>query len=85
MQSFTYTIRAELGIHARPAGLLMKEARKFSSNITLHVNGKSADVKKLIALMSLAVRKGADVTVSAEGADEAEAAARLKEFFEATF
>lgn len=84
MQSFTYTIQEELGIHARPAGFLMKEARKYSSDIVLHANGKSADVKKLIALMSLAVKKGADVTVTAEGEDEEQAITGLKTFFQAT-
>lgn len=84
MKSFTYIIKEKLGIHARPAGYLMKEAKQYSSKITLYTNGKSADVKKLIALMALAVGQGAEVTVNIEGEDEEIAAAKLEEFFKTT-
>lgn len=70
MQEFTYTIKDPEGIHARPAGLLVKEAAKFKSKITLKANGKSADLKRIFALMALGVKTGVEVTVTAEGEDE---------------
>lgn len=84
MQKFDYTIKDEIGIHARPAGLLVKTAAKFASEITLtnNKNKKSADAKKLFSVMGLGVKSGDTVTVCAEGEDENEAAKGMKEFFE---
>jgi phosphocarrier protein len=70
MKEFTYVIKDEIGIHARPAGLLVKEAKALTSKITLEVNGKSADATKLMAVMSLGVKHGDTVVVKAEGDDE---------------
>ncbi|MBB5263257.1 phosphocarrier protein [Catenibacillus scindens] len=81
MKNFKYTITDELGIHARPAGLLVKEAAKFSSKITIQGNGKNADLKRLLAVMSLGIKKGAEIEVTAEGDDEAAAVAALEDFF----
>ena len=81
MKNFKYTITDELGIHARPAGLLVKEAAKFSSKITILGNGKSADLKRLLAVMSLGIKKGAEIEGTAEGDDEDAAVAALEEFF----
>lgn len=83
MTTFQYTITDEVGIHARPAGLLVKEAKQYDASITLECNGKSADVKKLMALMALGVKQGDTVTVSVDGGDEACAATKLEEFFKA--
>lgn len=83
MTTFQYTITDEVGIHARPAGLLVKEAKQYDASITLECNGKSADVKKLMALMALGVKQGDTVTVSVDGGDEASAVAKLEEFFKA--
>jgi phosphocarrier protein len=84
MKSFEYTITDEIGIHARPAGILVKEAKNFESTITLTTSaGKSADVRKLMALMALAVKHGETVTISAEGPDEDAAIAGMEEFFKA--
>ena len=55
MKSFEYTVKDELGIHARPAGMLVKEAKKYESKITITKEGKTVDVTKLMMLMSLAV------------------------------
>ena len=53
MKPIKYTIKDELGIHARPAGLLVKEAKRFQSRIVLEGNGKSAEATKLMAIMSM--------------------------------
>lgn len=81
MKTFKYTIKDELGIHARPAGLLVKEAKKFQSKITLEGNGKTAEAGKLLAIMGMGLKQGAEITVTAEGPDEDEAIAAMEEFF----
>lgn len=82
MKNFNYVIKDEIGIHARPAGLLVKEAGKFQSAITLKANGKSGDAKRIFGIMGMAVKQNDQVTVEADGADEEEAIAALKKFFE---
>jgi len=81
MKSFTYVIKDELGIHARPAGLLVKEAKQFASNITIACGQKEAVAKGLISVMGMAVKKGDKVVVTTEGEDEEEAIAALEAFF----
>ena len=82
MQEFTYVIKDELGIHARPAGLLVKEAKQFSSTITLACGDKKSAAQGLMGVMGLAVKCGNEVTVSAEGDDEVAAIEAMKTFFE---
>ena len=82
MVSFTYTIKDELGIHARPAGMLAKEAAKWKSVITVDNGTKKADPRRLMAIMSMGVKKGHVVTVSAEGEDEAACIEAIQKFFE---
>lgn len=83
MKSFSYVINDELGIHARPAGLLVKEAKQFTSTINLECGGKKAAAKGLMGVMGLAVKKGNEVTVTAEGDDEDAAIAAMEAFFKA--
>ena len=83
MKTFEYTIKDELRIHPRPAGLLVKEAKKYESECTITKDGKTKKLTQLMMLMSLGVKQGETVTVTAEGADEDAAIAGLKEFFEA--
>lgn len=81
MKTFSYEIKDEIGIHARPAGLLVKEGKNFSSKATLRKGDKSADLTKLMAVMSLGVKCGDVITVEIEGEDEDAAAAALEDFF----
>lgn len=81
MKTFQYTIRDAIGLHARPAGMLVKEAKQFSSKITLECNGKSADATRLMAIMTLGAKCGTEITVCAEGPDEEAAAAAMETFF----
>lgn len=81
MVSFNYVITDEVGLHARPAGLLVKAAKEVESKVTVEANGKSADATRLMAIMAMGVKCGAEVTVKVEGADEEEAAAKLEAFF----
>ncbi len=83
MVSFNYVIKDEIGIHARPAGMLAKEAKAFESKITIAAKGKEADVTRLMSVMGMGIKCGDEVTVSADGADEEKAIEALKQFFEA--
>lgn len=82
MKTFCYEIKDEIGIHARPAGLLVKEAKKYNSKIVVSINGKSAEATKLMAIMSLGVKNGQTVEVTVEGMDEDAAYEGMKVFFE---
>ena len=71
MKTVNYTITDAVGIHARPAGKLVKLAKGFESKITLEKEGgKSADLTKLMAVMGLGVKCGDNIIVSFDGADE---------------
>lgn len=83
MKEFTYTVQDELGIHARPAGLLAKEAKKYASACTITKNGTTKKLTQLMMIMALGVKKGETVTIKADGPDEDAAIAGLKAFFEA--
>ena len=82
MKSFSYTVKDELGIHARPAGMLVKEVKNFQSKVTLEKDGKSVDASRLMAVMGMGVKKNQTVTVKVEGDDEGEACDAIKAFFE---
>lgn len=73
MEKRDFTITAEAGIHARPATILVQTASKFSSDISLAYDGKTVNLKSIMGVMSLGVGHNADVTITAEGDDEAEA------------
>lgn len=81
MKEFQYTIKDALGIHARPAGLLVKLASPFKSVITVDTGTKKVDAKKIMALMGAGVKEGMTITCTAEGPDEAEAIEALEKFF----
>lgn len=82
MQRFSYVIKDEVGIHARPAGLLVKEAGKYESSIQIAKDTKSASATKLMAVMGLGVKCGDTVEVKVEGSDEDAACEGMKSFFE---
>lgn len=81
MKSFVYTVKDEIGIHARPAGLLAKKAKEFESEITVEKDSKKVVATKLMALMGMGVKCGDSITVTAEGSDEDKAIKEMEEFF----
>ncbi|MBR6173274.1 MAG: HPr family phosphocarrier protein [Eubacterium sp.] len=80
MKEFKYVITDEVGIHARPAGLLVKEAKQFTSTIMISKGDKSAKATALMKLMGMGVKKGDEITVTVEGDDEDAAAAAIEKF-----
>lgn len=82
MISFDYIIKDELGIHARPAGKLAKAAKEFNSEITIEKDDKSANLKRLMLLMSLGVKQGDKIKITVSGEDEQLAAQQIKKLLE---
>lgn len=80
MKTFSYTIKDAVGIHARPAGLLAKLAKTFTSTVTLEKDGKSVNVTKLMMLMGMGIKCGDTVNFSVEGEDEEAAAKAIEDF-----
>ena len=83
MKSFEYTITDPVGIHARPAGSLVKEIKKYASTVTVIKGEKEVNALKLMALMGMGIKQGDTVKVTIDGADEDAAAAAIEEFFKA--
>lgn len=83
MKQFSYVITDAQGIHARPAGTLVKEVKKYQSAVTIEKDGKVAKANGVLGVMSLGVKQGEEVTVKADGADEDAAIAALEAFFKA--
>lgn len=82
MKSFSYKITDKDGIHARPAGELVKLAKEFSSKITLTKDGRSGDCKKIFGVMGLAVKCGDEVVLQFEGEDEDTAYEKIHAFMQ---
>lgn len=82
MKTFNYTIKDELGIHARPAGMLAKTAKALDSQITISNGAKSAVATKLMAIMGMGIKCGNTVSVTIEGGDEEASEQAMKKFFE---
>lgn len=80
MKEFKYKLKDKNGIHARPAGMLVREASKFKSQITLSKGERHADAKRLFAVMGLAAKKDDEIVVTIEGPDEKEASGVLQAF-----
>lgn len=81
MKSFNYTIKDKVGIHARPAGLLAKEAKNYKSEITVKKDGKSVNAERLMQLMGMGIKCGDTVTVTVSGEDEEAAVEAMEKFF----
>lgn len=82
MKEFQYTVKDACGIHARPAGVLVKLVKGFSSTVTITAGGKSCDMKKLMALMDLGVQQNDTVSVKVEGSDEEACAQAVETYFQ---
>lgn len=83
MREFHFTIHDPEGIHARPASLLVKKAKEFTSSVSIIKDGSRIDAKKMFAVMSLGAKKGTELLIEVGGEDEEQAAALFQEFLEA--
>ena len=80
MKEFKYIITDSEGIHARPAGELVKVSKDFESSILIRSNGKTGDCKRIFTVMALGVKKGQEVILTLEGADEEQAFEAVSKF-----
>lgn len=83
MKEIKYTITDPLGIHARPAGLLVKEAAKFPCAVNISVGGNAVDAKRIMGVMRLAVKQGMEISMTFDGAEEDAAAQAMEAFLKA--
>lgn len=83
MKTFEYEVKDELGLHARPAGLLVKATKATGSQVYIEKDGRRVSADRLLSLMGLGIRQGDRITVCIEGGDEASAETSLKAFLEA--
>ena len=81
MKTVTHVIADPLGLHARPAGLLVKLAVGFESAIVVTTSTGNADAKRIMALMRLGAKQGTLLTVTCSGHDEEAAAEAIRRFF----
>lgn len=81
MKVFNYTITDPSGIHARPAGILVKQASTYACSVKIEKGGRAVDAKRIMGVMSLGVKCGNEITVTCEGEGEDTAAAELEVFF----
>jgi phosphocarrier protein len=81
----TVTVTNALGIHARPASMIVQAAGKYRSDVSLEKDGTRADAKSIMNVMMLAASRGSTVTIRADGADEDEAVNAIVRLFEEKF
>lgn len=82
MKEFNYVINDPMGLHARPAGQLVKAVAAYQSTITIVAPKGKADAKRLMAVMRLAAKQGDELTIQVEGADEEKAASEIQAFLQ---
>ena len=83
MKEFKHVINDPMGLHARPAGQMVKAVAAYQSAITINAPKGKADAKRLMAVMRLAAKQGDELTIQVEGADEEKAASELQAFLQA--
>ena len=83
MKEFKHVINDPLGLHARPAGMLVKAVAGYASKITITAPTGTADARRLMAVMRLAAKQGMELTFQVDGADEEKAATELQAFLAA--
>ena len=83
MKEFKHVINDPMGLHARPAGMLVKACAGYASKITLTAPTGTADAKRLMGIMRLAAKQGMELTITVDGADEEKVAAELQAFLAA--
>jgi phosphocarrier protein HPr len=85
MQTTIVKVLNDEGLHARPAGMLVKAANTFTSDIELSVDGDSANAKSIMSILGLGLTKNTEVTITATGTDAEAALSALKNLFNNKF
>jgi phosphocarrier protein len=85
MTSKDIVIKNSVGLHARPATFFIQKANTYKSSIWVECGDRRANAKSLLGVLSLAIVKGTEVTLIADGSDEAEALEGLSELVDSGF
>ena len=85
MQHATLVVHHEVGLHARPAAVFVKTAKRFVSDISVVKDEREVNAKSILSILTLGVNKGAEITIKAEGEDEQRAVRALQELVESNF
>ena len=80
MVTFMFTVNDEMGLHARPAGQLVKEAAKCTCKVTIRKGEKIGDAKRIFNVMALSIKANEDVEMIVEGEKEVEEAVVLERY-----
>ncbi|HAY83902.1 MAG TPA: HPr family phosphocarrier protein [Chloroflexi bacterium] len=78
-------VQHKVGLHARPASVFVQTASKFSSTITVSCEGRNANAKSILNVLTLGAHQGAEITIAAEGEDAEEALSTLVGLVENNF
>jgi phosphocarrier protein len=81
----TFTIVNSLGMHARPAAMVVQTANKFRSDVLFEKDGLQINAKSIMGVLTLATGKGSTVVVICEGEDAEAALEALAKVFESGF
>ena len=79
MEEYTLIVKSPLGMHARPAGRLVKLSKAFHSTVELTRGDKTVDVKHMLAVMAMGIKQGDTIRFTVTGDDEHEAMEQIKE------
>jgi len=85
MVNFEYTIKDPMGLHARPAGIMVKQIKNIPASVSIACGSRSTDAKKLFGIMGMAVKCGETVTVTIDGEGEGQTLEQLEAFFQENF
>lgn len=85
MTGFDYTLKNPMGLHMRPAGVMVKRLADVPCEVTLRCGQRSANAKRIFSVMSLAAKCGETVTVEVSGENEQDVAGELEIFFKENF
>ena len=85
MAETTAVVRHKVGLHARPAAMFVKLASSFASDISVSYDGRTANAKSILTVLTLGVHQGSEIRISAEGDDADEALAALKQLVDDNF
>lgn len=81
MKKLNVIVKSESGLHARPAGLLVRLTKQFRSNIEIEKEGTRVNAKSIMGILSLGTSKGDTLTIMADGDDEGNAITALEDLF----
>jgi Phosphotransferase System HPr (HPr) Family len=85
MLTKTFTIKNKVGLHARPASVLVQTANKFKSDIKIEKDGRIVSAKSILGVLSLGAEKGSTIVVTVDGVDEEEALKTIEDLVNNNF